>query len=76
MDVRMDRTEEKKEPTGMGEGGIRTGEEEGERERERGRERDPISFIKFGFKNHNETPRHVDKNHNASIPPSFTVAMY
>lgn len=43
------------------------------RESERGREREKnhISFIKFGFKNHNETPRHVDKNHSASIPSSF-----
>lgn len=42
-------------------------ESEGARERKKNH----ISFIKFGFKNHNETPRHVDKNHNASIPPSF-----
>lgn len=56
-----------------GRGSIRKGKEErrGEDEGEREREKNHISFIKFGFKNHNETPRHVDKNHNASIPPSF-----
>lgn len=47
-------------------GGVRTKESERERERKKNR----ISFIKFGFKNHNETPRHVDKNHAASVPPS------
>lgn len=49
---------------GMTRGGVRTRQSERE-------EKNRISFIKFGFKNHNETPRHVDKNHNASIPPSF-----
>lgn len=49
----------------------RRGEDERKRAREGGGGGNRISFIKFGFKNHNETPRHVDKKHNASIPPSF-----
>lgn len=63
----------REETRGWGEGkgkGKRRGG--GVRMTERGREgrkKNHISFIKFGFKNHNESPRHVDKNHQAPSRP-------